>query len=1013
MSLNEAVIPIRFAGGIETKIDPKAVPPTQLLDLENGVFTRAISIRKRNGYAALQTLDGAQRLATRGDELLAFTANRCYSLTAADTWADAGACFSVLGADRPLMKTGTQQEMGDAATTAGITLVAWEDSRGGVWWSVVDESGRVLRAAAQADAAGIAPRCLVVGGNLHAYFAVPTTRSIYVIVVDPMDPTASVSPVLLVSDLDSAIPYYDVSQTGREETPSVMVWSEHGTTNFRISYVDQSGAIGSPINGHPTGITFAANRNTDAIAESPIAIAWSLERVTIAFLDSGLNARVQPFCDFDLGSFGGYDAFSSMSSDVDRIGVAVTDDNETWVVAEEFNAAPSKTSVEISKLDNSGTIVIERVQRGLGIVSKPFIVDGEAFAVMVHDTTYFNTYVTVRLSDSFPVGRHLPGSAAGIFPRAHLASAHLDSSTVKVTLPSRDRLITETGSQFAETGLRALDLVFGVSHQTAELGRGLYMAGACPLHYDGRAWTEQGFHFGPELISTVNGSGGSLTSSTTYLYRVWYEWTDAQGEVHRGPMSVGTTVTMGGSDTKVTLTLPTLRLTEKTNVRICVGRSAAADTGDDAQMWRVTSLDPTATTYVANDKTVDTATLVDTMSDTTLREQEPVYTVGGVLSNDPIPMGTVIARGKNRLFCTDASDGNAIRYSQELEEGYGAEFAPELRLTVDSYGGDITAIAVQDDRVIAFKETAIYVFAGDGPTVTGDTAQGGFSRPQLITSDVGCLYPESVCLTPNGYVFQSRKGYHLLGRDGSITYVGAPVEAYNSQRTRSATTLPDRTSIVFVSDTGSTLLYDYFYGQWSRFSNHLGYGAAVVGDRYHYLRLDGRVFRETPGEYSDAGQRIRIRFETAWIKLQGHLQGFARFWALHLLGTWLSPHQLGITYRTGYDAQWSSTYWLDATGSSSSTGWITGTDAATIGADPITGSEYGDGEYGDGEYGGDAPDVYSWRMRCNEKGSAIQIRVEDFEAVGYAGASMELSELSITGGVKGNVPAPFTSARGS
>jgi hypothetical protein len=305
------------------------------------------------------------------------------------------------------------------------------------------------------------------------------------------------------------------------------------------------------------------------------------------------------------------------------------------------------------------------------------------------------------------------------------------------------------------------------------------------------------------------------------------------------------------------------------------------------------------------------------------------------------------------------------------------------------------------------------VFAGDGPTVTGDTAQGGFSRPQLVTSDVGCIYPESVCLTPNGYVFQSRKGFHLLGRDGSISYVGAPVEAYNSQRTRSATSLPDRTSIVFVSDSGSTLLYDYFYGQWSRFSNHLGYGAAVVADRYHYLRLDGRVFRETPGEYSDAGQRIRIRFETAWIRLQGHLQGFARFWALHLLGSWLSPHQLGISYRTGYDTQWSSTYWLDATGSSSSAGWITGVDAATIGTDPITGSEYGDGEYGDGEYGGDAPDVYSWRMRCNEKGSAIQIRVEDFEAVGNAGASMELSELAITGGVKGNVPAPFTSARGS
>lgn len=1009
MSLNEAVIPIRFAGGIETKIDPKAVPSTHLLDLENGVFTRAISIRKRNGYEALPSIAGAQRLATREGELLAFTASRCYSLTAADTWADAGPCFSVRGSDRPLVKTGTQQEMGDAATANGITLAAWEDSRGGVWWSVVDESGRVLRAATQADANGISPRCLVVGGNLHAYYAVSSTRSIYVIVVAPSNPTATATPALLTSDLDSSTPHYDAAQTGREETPAVLVWTEHGTTSYRISYVDQSGAIGSPINGHPTGITFAAGR----LAGSPVAIAWSLERVTISFVDGGGNVRVQPFDDVDLGAWGGWDAASHVSSDVDRLGLVVTDAGDTWTIIEEFNAAPSKIYTEISKVDETGAVVVERIQRGLGIMSKPFLVDDEAFAVLVHDTTYFNTYVTIRLKDSFPVGRHLPGAAAGVPPRAHLASAHVDGDRVRVALPSRDRLISETGSQFAETGLRELDLVFGFSHQTSALGRGLYMAGACPLHYDGRAWTEQGFHFGPELISTAVASGGSLTSSTTYLYRVWYEWTDAQGEVHRGPTSIGTTVTMGASDTKVTLTLPTLRLTEKSTVRICVGRSKAADTGDDAEMWRVSSLDPTSAQYVANDKTVDAVTFVDTMSDATLEQQEPVYTVGGVLSNDPIPMGSVIARGKNRLFATDASDGNAIRYSQELEEGYGAEFAPELKLSVDAYGGDVTALAVQDDRVIVFKENAIYMFAGDGPTITGDIAQGGFSRPQLVTSDVGCLYPESVSLTPNGYVFQSRKGVHMIGRDGSVQYVGAAVEAYNGQRFRSAAGLPDRTAVVFLADDGSTLLYDYFYGQWSRFSNHLGYSAAIVEDRYHYLRLDGRVFRETPGQYSDAGQRIPIRFETAWIKLQAHLQGFARFWALHLLGTWLSPHQLGVSYRTDYETQWTSAYWLDATGASTSAGWITGDDAATIGVDPITGSEYGDGEYGDGEYGGDAPDVYRWRMRVNEKGSSVQIRVEDFEAVGYAGASMELSELAITGGVVGNVPAPYTAARGS
>ena len=38
MALQETEIHVGFRGGVETQADPKAVPPTQLLVLENGVF---------------------------------------------------------------------------------------------------------------------------------------------------------------------------------------------------------------------------------------------------------------------------------------------------------------------------------------------------------------------------------------------------------------------------------------------------------------------------------------------------------------------------------------------------------------------------------------------------------------------------------------------------------------------------------------------------------------------------------------------------------------------------------------------------------------------------------------------------------------------------------------------------------------------------------------------------------------------------------------------------------------
>jgi hypothetical protein len=224
--------------------------------------------------------------------------------------------------------------------------------------------------------------------------------------------------------------------------------------------------------------------------------------------------------------------------------------------------------------------------------------------------------------------------------------------------------------------------------------------------------------------------------------------------------------------------------------------------------------------------------------------------------------------------------------------------------------------------------------------------------------------------------------------------------------------LPDRTAVVFLTDSGYTLYYDYLFQQWSTFTNHEGLDAAVVNNTYHYLRANSAVYCETPGSYSDAGSRIALRFETAWLHLHEHLQGFQRFWRLLLLGTWSSPHQLGIAYRLNYDEAWSEPYYLDATGEAAgATGWITGDSANAIGEDPILGSSYGDGLYGYGPYGGSGPDVYQWRYGIHEAGQAIQFRFEDFEKAGLSGASFELTEMTITGGVIKPDARPFSGAR--
>lgn len=1031
MTLREGSIAYKFRGGIETKEAPEAVPATFLLAAENVVFNRRSSLKKRNGYEELsQVIDGsvtsvtgAIRMASRDSELLEFTPSRCYSRqTGADQWSDTGAVFSVVGSDRPLVKTGTQQTMPDVATLDGVSVAAWEDSRGGVWWSVIDATtGRVFRASAQADALGQAPRCVPCGGNLHVYYAVPTTLSLMILVVNPAAPTATVTPAVLAADLDNTTPTYDACATERPGTPALIAWSEFGSTNIRIGYVDSSGVLGSPTTGHPSVLTFAAARDST----SPIAVAYALvdgadgDRLVLAYVNAGADAKHIRFTGAVVLSA---DVVVNVAMvDVRRVAVTIVDDGVFTITSawEEAAAAASNRFVQTTTSNTSGASGVIITVRSVGLATRAFSVNGSAFATFVHDTTFFNTYLTLRLSDFVCVGRLSPAQASGAPTRQHLSSATVSGDVVTFALPVRDRLLSENNDKFRETGLRLFSLDFDSedSHQAAQLGRGLYMAGACAQHYDGRQWTEQGFHVGPELVATTPAGGGSMTASTTYQYRYAYEWTDAQGEVHRGPTSVGTLVVMAGGQTQVTHTLPTLRVTQKPNVRICVFRSLAAATGSTAQLFRVSSLDPTtsgaANGYVANSTSVDTVSFLDRMSDADLRLQEELYTDGGILSNDPAPLGSVVFRGQSRLFFTDPSNGLALRYSQPVDAGYGLEIPPDLVIDVDPFGGDITAGAFQDGAGLIWKANAIFAFRGDGPAPNGDTSTNGFSTPSLLTSDVGCTDPASIVLTPNGHMFKSAKGIYLIDRGGSVQYVGAPVEAYNAQAVRRANVMPDRTQIVFLTDSGSTLLFDYLFGQWSTFTNHEGLDAAVVGNQYHYLRTDGRVYRETIGSYTDAGVRIRVRLETAWMHMQEHLQGFSRFWYLHLLGTWVSPHQLGIQYQTDYSPQWTDLYWMDATGLSSSAGWITGSNAATIGVDPITGSNYGDGNYGDGNYGGTVPDVYEWRQGLNEKGHSIRFAFEDFEAVGYAGASFELTEMLITGGVKGNAARPWIAARGA
>jgi hypothetical protein len=1067
MAIQEQAVTVTFAGGVETRQDPKQVPPTKLLDLQNAVFARDTTIVKRNGYRALGGfVDGtpgvgfanARGLAQRGTELLAFTDARAYSYRpSSDTWNDTGAVASVVATDEAIARTGTTQTQPDLALNAGATLAAWEDNRGGVWYALVEtDTGRELIAPTQADALGQRPRCLAVGRVLHLIWAKPTANRLYIIVVNPATSAAGAA-AIFTDDLDGANPSFDAeglpADAGDGTSPGVIAWVTTGG-GYRIAYVHPSGVIGSPATGLPTAAAFAD------LVPGAIAVAYapasSTGVIAVAFV-TGIAAAVGvPWVRFVNAAalsvvVGGADhlvlSAATSASGWGRLTGAFTTSNsgDAWSFAAELQGATVDTNAvyvgTVTAIASTAVLGTVSTIRGHVLTSRAFLdgasgspgagtaIAGDVYAIVAHPVLYYPYFAAIRLSApngaATPIAaRLLPGQAVGAPTRAHLSSVPpidqaVDATGLGATYTARRHLVplgyriqlaSSAGNQFGEQGIRAVTLDFAnaAAWKSAELGAGLYLAGAAPLHYDGDRWAEADFHAAPDtasgVIATTPAGGGSMTSSATYLYRCWYEEIDGAGEIHPGPVTVGTTVTMGGADTQVTLTIPTLRLTQRRRVRIGVARSPANQTGgiDATPFYRVTSTDPAATGangFLLNDPTVDTVTFVDRLSDTTLIAREPLYTNGGVSNNAPASWrGSVIAGGKARLFWTDSSDPHLVRFSQELRDDTGMEAPAELSVRIDPYGGPITGLGILDDTVVVFKERAIYIFGGAGPAAAPALdPQAGFSPPQLVTSDCGCKAADSIGLTPDGLIFQSSKGIMLLDRTRQLQTIGTPVAAYNAQTITRTVLLPDRPYVMMTAADadGRTLLYDYERRQWSTFTNHLGVDAAVVDGALYYLRTDARVFVETIGSYQDDNLHVPMRIETAWVKMVPYLQAWHQFWYASFIGAYRSAHTLRVRLKIDYQDAWVGPFDLDV----------------DTNYDP---SLYGVGTYGVGAYGGSLTEgaPYQRRIHVGLRAQAIAFRIEDIEADGAYGAAFELSELLLTGGIL-RQSAPLGATRSS
>lgn len=436
-----------------------------------------------------------------------------------------------------------------------------------------------------------------------------------------------------------------------------------------------------------------------------------------------------------------------------------------------------------------------------------------------------------------------------------------------------------------------------------EIGNSLYVSGGILRMFDGWSFSEHNFIQQPLQVQFGTTSAGAIPAGT-YYYQMTYEWRDAYGQVHRSLASAPSAITLASS-LRVPVVCSTLKLTDK-NTPVWIGLYRS---NDGVLFYKVPNTGVGSTLYT--DKSINSLTFTDNTSQTFISSQPLLYTVGGELDNACAPACNFVATYKRRLVLVPSEDTNSFWYSKEIIPttadaiGEPVNFALEFIQSVNEEDGKVTGLAEMDDKLIIFKTSGISVTVGNGPAPNG--ANNDFSLPQRLATDTGCLYGRSIVLSPLGLLFQSPKGFYLLDRSLTVSYIGAPVENFNSIECTSANLMYDRNEIWFALQDGKILVYNYYFNQFSNLPSIAGGGTNQHATIYKgvYVSVAQIIKVETPGIYQDVSagnvaSGYAMKVTTGWMSF-AQVQGFQRVYKLLLLGDYKSSHRLQVQASVDFD----------------------------------------------------------------------------------------------------------------
>jgi hypothetical protein len=931
MPLQKNKIPISFAKGIDTKSDRKQVVPGKLLLLENGVFQTTNSLIKRNGYAAFAkttatntTLANSLGIATFKDTLFNL-ANETVGAGVSNTygWAYSPSTLE-WSINKGVYHPVNVSRTASGTTYGGSTSLASTDSYidtatnlqlvvklrskitattneivfgfKDLTTSVFISSDVVVGIGGSLSNVDTHVRALKLGSNFVIIFSATYggVAGLYYVLINISDLSTQSFPVLIkatgtttgtykagtpfdaiVTGGTLYISYADGTATG---SLYVLAYTSLPSTPVTVFSATTGAAYGSCLVADPSGnIWVGANSGTQVktIGYTANLASVYFPVVTLATFASAYNIVGVMFpgsstvCSFYVTKAAGANVYTDPASvrEINAVYSAgtVTTSGETLLM---LNAAVTSKAFNY----NGQTYLIVNSYDGYSVLTGSGI---ESY-FLVQTTSSSTEMAVAKLCSQSAISSS--GNAISIYPTASGSYSFV--------------LVEKTTSNASKSYVAwSYSLSFDHKPVFAEMANNLHITGGYIYMYDGTQLCEHGYLMQPTICTLVDAAAGSVAAGT-YYYIYTYEWMDAFGQLHISAPSVPSASLTVALNRRIDVTIPNIQLTNRSN-QIYIGLYRSSD----GVNYYKNSFTGYNGAILSNPGTAS-ITYQDSYAFATAYQGQPLlYTNGGEVRNLDPGATKYLATYNQRMIAIPQEASNSWWYSKEVipsapgATGSPVEFSDAFISSIDERGGGIVGIQQIDEKLVFFKANNIFALAGNGPAPNG--TGNDFNPPQVIATDSGCIDGQSIVLGPSGVIYKSAKGLYLIDRSMSVSYIGAPVEAYNSQEILSADLIYNLNQFRFGMSSGVVLTYNYLFDQWSVFTNHAVVQACIYQNKYTYAKADGTVLQETPGAYSDAGTSISMKLTTGWLSF-AELQGYQRLYKLLLLGEYKSAHKLQV-----------------------------------------------------------------------------------------------------------------------